>query len=107
MQAKNTFEKDFWKLMINSLYGKSIEDKRKHVKADVVLSDITAEKKVRKNQFQEFIILDEDKAIIKMQNNCIFLDKPIYIGFTVLETAKLYMYRLHYDLFRAKYGEGL
>ena len=46
MQAKNTFEKDFWKLMINSLYGKSIEDKRKHVKADVVLSDITAEKKV-------------------------------------------------------------
>ena len=89
--------------MINPLVRKSIGHKRKRIKAEVILSDIIAEKKIRKNTFQEFIILDEEKAIIKMLGDHFFLDKPIFIGFTVLEVAKLYMYKLLYDLFRSKY----
>ena len=42
-----------------------------------------------------------------MLRNYVYMDKPIYIGFTVLETAKLYMYTLHYDLFRAMYGQKI
>lgn len=105
--AKTSFEKDFWKLLVNSLYGKSIEDKRKHVKVQLVLNEAAASKKVRKNQFDQFHILDENKALFKMKNVRVLLNRPIYIGFTVLELSKLLMFRLHYEHFKKFYKSDI
>ncbi|XP_053202895.1 uncharacterized protein LOC128387677 [Panonychus citri] len=106
-QASSSFEKDFWKLMVNSLYGKSIEDKRKHSKVKVITNGEQALKLIRKPMFEHFYILDNDLAIIKMRKFEVKLDKPIYLGFTVLELSKLRMYELHYDYFYPRYGDKL
>ncbi|XP_053206959.1 uncharacterized protein LOC128391138 [Panonychus citri] len=106
-QASSSFEKDFWKLMVNSLYGKSIEDKRKHSKVKVVTNGEQALKLIRQPMFEHFYILDNDLAIIKMRKFEVKLDKPIYLGFTVLELSKLRMYELHYDYFYPRYGYKL
>ena len=105
--ATTAFEKDFWKLLVNALYGKSIEDKRKHVKVDLVMGEVQAEKRIRKNNFDSFILLDENKALFKMRNNVVKMDKPIYIGFTVLELSKLHMFRLHFDRFKHEYKSNI
>ena len=85
MKAMTSFEKDFWKLLVNSLYGKSIEDKRKHVKVDLVFSELQAEKKIRKHTFESFVILNSNKVFFRMKNLKVEMDKPIFLGFTVLE----------------------
>ncbi|XP_053209662.1 uncharacterized protein LOC128393504 [Panonychus citri] len=106
-QAKNSFEKDLYKLMVNSLYGKSIEDKRKHSKVEIPMSRKKIQKLTKNPLFDQFMILDENKAICKLRNNSVVLDKPIHFGFTVLEYAKLKMYQLHYDTFKSYYGNKI
>lgn len=106
-RATSSFEKDFWKLMVNSLYGKSIEDKRKHSKVKVATNGRQALQQIRKPMFEQFYILDNDIAIIKLKKFEVILDKPIYLGFTVLELSKLHMYKLHYDHFKPKYESKL
>ena len=93
--------------MINSFYGKTIEDKRRHIKAQIVTSDIQSEKKLRQNYSQDFMILNEDVSIFQMKNTSVYLNKPIFIGFSVLEKSKRYMYHLHYDVFKSHYGENI
>ncbi|XP_025017056.1 uncharacterized protein LOC112539083 [Tetranychus urticae] len=106
-QANNAFEKDFWKLMINSLYGKSIENKRKHCEVKFLNDRADVIKATRKPLFDQFCILDENRAIAKLRKSKVLLDKPIAVGFSVLEFTKLYMYQLHYDTFKAHYGQKI
>ena len=106
-KATSAFEKDFWKLMVNSLYGKSIEDKRKHTNVRVVTNGTQALRQIRKPMFDQFHILDNDLAIFKLRKFKVKLDKPIYLGFTVLELSKLHMYHLHYNIFKDRYGDKL
>ena len=101
------FQKDFWKLMVNALYGKSIEDKRKHCKVEIVQKDVRAEKLIRKNHMMEFMILGDDIAAFKMKNKRVYMNKPIYLGFSVLEISKLHMFSLHYDTFKPFYGDNI
>uniref|UniRef100_A0A158P533 DNA-directed DNA polymerase n=2 Tax=Tetranychus urticae TaxID=32264 RepID=A0A158P533_TETUR len=106
-KATSNFVKDFWKLMVNALYGKSIEDKRKHTKVVVATNGKQAMKQVRQPMFDQFYILDNNIAIIKLRKFQVVFDKPIYLGFTVLDLSKLHMYKLHYDFFKRKYGDKL
>ncbi|XP_053205831.1 uncharacterized protein LOC128390178 [Panonychus citri] len=106
-RATSDFEKDFWKLLVNSIYGKTIEDKRKHLKVEIALKDIEAERMMRKNLVKKFIILDEDKVIFQMKNSAVKMDKPIAVGFTVLELAKLKMFKLHYGQFKPHFGDNM
>ncbi|XP_053204035.1 uncharacterized protein LOC128388631 [Panonychus citri] len=105
--SKTDFEKDFWKLLVNAIYGKTIEDKRKHVRIDIALKDIEAERMMRKNLVKKFVILDEDKVIFQMKNNSVKMDKPIAVGFSILELAKLKMYQLHYGQFKPYFKDDI
>ncbi len=101
--ATTQFEKDLIKLLNNAVFGKSIEDKRKHLNIKLALSEKQANRYLRKPLFEEFHILNSNKALIKMKKSRVILDKPIYVGFTVLEISKWLMYRLHYDIFKKNY----
>ncbi|XP_015783859.1 uncharacterized protein LOC107361535 [Tetranychus urticae] len=67
-KATSSFEKDFWKLMVNSLYGKSIEDKRKHSEVKVATNARQALQQIRQPMFEQFYILDNNLAIIKLHH---------------------------------------
>ncbi|XP_053212251.1 uncharacterized protein LOC128395792 [Panonychus citri] len=106
-QSKTNFEKDFWKLMVNSLYGKSIENKRKHSKVIFLTNQKQIKKVVNKPLFDQFSIINENFVIAKLRRPKVVLDKPIAVGFSVLEFAKLHMYQLHYDTFKSYYGNNI
>ncbi len=105
--SKSDFEKDLIKLLNNAVFGKSIENKRKHANIKLALNKNQANRYLQKPLFEEFHILNSNKALIKMKKSYVLLDKPIYIGFTVLELSKFHMYRLHYDAFKNYYNDKL
>lgn len=106
-QATSSFEKDFWKLMVNSFFGESIENKRKYVNVRAVLNQEQLNKCIKNPLYEEFMILDDSKAFVKYRKTRVIMDKPIYLGFTVLELSKLLMYNLHYSVFKPFYGSRL
>ncbi|XP_053214141.1 uncharacterized protein LOC128397439 [Panonychus citri] len=107
MQCSSPFEKNFWKLMVNAIYGKSIEDVRKHSDVRLELNKNGVMKQLRRPMCQRFYILDENKALFKLHRTKCLLNKPIYIGFSVLDFSKLHMYQLHYDIFKPKYRDKI
>ena len=105
-QASNDFESDFYKLMNNSVFGKTIENLRNRVDVKIV-RDWEAYK-IRKllssPSFDRFAIFGNDMAGIHMHKTKLVLNKPVYTGMTILENSKILMYEFFYNHLKAKYG---
>ena len=103
--SKNEFEKDLYKLMNNAVFGKTMENMRARV--DIQLCT-DADKLVRimaKPQYMESRIYKDDALVaVKQVPKKVELNKPIYVGLSVLDLSKLHMYQFHYDYIKPKYG---
>ena len=106
-QAKSNFEKDFFKLANNSIYGKFIESLRKRTTVHVVRDEKKAKKLTSRPQFMGFQILDTDITVVQSRKKALTLDKPIACGFSVLENAKHIMGQFWYDVLKPMYGEKI
>lgn len=111
--ATNDFEKDFFKLMNNSIYGKTMEnvDKRVNVKLVTVWGkkknmSNTASKLISKPNFHNLSIFNENFVAIQMRKTSVNYNKPIYLGFVVLEMSKHLMYDFHYNHTMKKYSNS-
>ena len=104
-ESKNAFEKAFFKLMINSLFGKLMEQLRQRIDCRIVTDAAQARRLSAKPTFQSFKIVSEDVVIVKMRKTSVYWDKPIYCGLTVLDLSKLHMYDFHYSFMKRLYGE--
>ena len=102
-QAKSKFEKDFYKLMNNSVFGKTQENLRKRMNVELITDSKTAKKRVAKPSFKRSNIITEDLVVMQCHITTLKLDRPIYVGFTVLELSKLLMYDFHYNHMKKKY----
>lgn len=100
-QAKNDFEKDFFKLMNNSVFGKTMEN------IQLVTDEKRALKLIAKPHFKRSIIINRDLLSVETQKTSLTFDKPIYVGFSILDLSKHLMYELHYDVMLPKYGANL
>jgi hypothetical protein len=96
-QAKTDFEKDFFKLMVNTFFGKSTENVRKRRKVDLVSDAVKLKKLLSKQQLEQFNIVNEEVVMVERIRAKVTLNKPIYIGFTVLDVSKLLMFDFHYN----------
>ena len=103
MHCKTNFEKCFYKLMVNSLYGKSIENVRKRVNFRLVSDDKKAISLCSKPNYKRYIELDKDNHVIELAKLSVVYDKPIYLGTCILELSKLHMYTFHYDLMKPNF----
>ncbi|XP_041361970.1 uncharacterized protein LOC121377941 [Gigantopelta aegis] len=103
-QSKNETEKAFFKLMNNSCFGRSMMNVRKHVNVELVNSKKRLTKLCAKPAFEGFKIFNPDLAAVHLKKATIFLNQPIYAGFSILDMSKIVMYEFHYDFMRAKYG---
>ena len=103
-KSKNDFEKDLYKLMNNAVFGKTMENMRDRVDIQLYTKDEIVQKQVAKPQFQMMKIYHEDLVAVKQLKKSVKLDKPIYVGLTVLDLSKLHMYKFHYDYMLEKYG---
>src|SRR5437764_15421871 len=88
--ATTAFEKDFYKLDNNAVFGKSMENLRKRQRVELVQPE-TNPKKYRKLIADNLVAVHIKKGLIRME-------RPIYVGFTVLELSKLCMYQFYYDI---------
>ena len=95
-EAKNGFEKDFFKLTNNSVFGKTIQNIRKHVKVELVTESQKMKKLVAKPTFKVAKQFNEHLVGVNMGREKLLLNKPVYTGFTLLDLFKVLMYQFHY-----------
>lgn len=96
-RARNGFEKDFFKLMNNSVFGKTMENIRKHMNVELVTEPKKMRKYVVKPTFQYAKEFSEDLAAVNMMRERLVLKKPVYTGFAVLDLSKVLMCSFHYE----------
>jgi hypothetical protein len=101
--AKSDFEKDFYKLMNNSVFGKTMENVRNRIDFRLINDEKKRDKLVKKPTFESIKIYNEHLVGINMFKTKVVLNKPIYIGFAILDLSKLLMYQFHYDFIKEKY----
>ena len=102
--AKNDFEKDLFKLMNNSVFGKTMENIRKHKDIKLVTTDKRRRKLVSEPNYHTINLISEDLSIIEMKKTKVKMNKPIYLGLSILEISKILMYEFWYDYMKPKYG---
>ena len=103
----NDFEKDFFKLMINSVYGKTIENLRKRINVRFVNNEKDFFKYTSKPTNVTHTLFERDYAAIHEINPVLMLNKPIYVGFTVLELSKWMMYDFYYNFIKKIFNAEL
>ena len=105
--ATNDFEKDFYKLMNNSAFGKTMKNIRKHRNIKLVTNREAYLKAVVKPNFKSGTLFGENLMRCEMGKIKVVMNKPVYLGQAILDLSRIVMYEFHYDYMKQKHPEGL
>ena len=105
--AKYDFEKDLFKLMNNAVFGKTMENIRKHRNIKLVTTDKKGNKLVSESSYHTMNYISEDLSIIEMNKTKVKMNKPIYLRLSILDISKILMYEFWYDYMKPKYGNNV
>ena len=106
-EAKNDFEKYLFKLMNNSVFDKTMENIRKHRDIKLVTTDKKRSKLVSEPNYHTINSISENLSIIEMKKSKVKMNKPIYLGLSILEISKTLMYEFWYDYMKLKYSNNV
>ena len=101
--ASNDFEKDFYKLMNNAVFGKTMENVRKHRDIKLVTTDKKRSKLVSEPNYHTMDYILKDLSIIEIKKTKIKMNKPKYLGLSILDISKKLMYEFWYDYMKPQY----
>ena len=104
-KASNDFEKDFFKLMNNAVFSKTMENVRKHRDIELVKTDCKRNKLVAEPNYHTMKLIEENLSIVEMKKVKVKMNKPIYLGLSILEISKIIIYEFWYDYMKSKYGD--
>ena len=104
MAATNDFEKDFFKLMNNSVFGKTMENIRKHRNIGLVTTEEKYLCTVMKPNFKFGVLFGENLMGCEMDKIKVVMNKLVYLGQAILDLSKIIMYEFHYNYMVPKYG---
>ena len=104
-KATNDFEKNFYKLMNNSVFGKTMENVRNHKNLKLVTNDKKFLKYSSKPNYKGFISFSDKLVGMDMGKTQIVMDKPIYVGQAILDLSKIIMYEFHYNYAKRKWND--
>ena len=105
--AKDDFEKDLFKLMNNAVFGKTMKNVRKHRDIKLVTTNKKRNKLVSEPNYDTMNYISEDLSIIEMNKTRVKMNKPIYLGLSILDISKILMYEFRYDYMKPKYGDNV
>ena len=103
--AKNAFEKDFFKLMNNSVFGKTMENLRKRVDVRLVTDEKKLLKLTTKPTYGSSKIFNENLMAVHKIKEALTLNTPAYVGMCILDLSKTLMYAFHYNYIKKRYGD--
>ena len=102
--AKNDFEKDFYKLMNNSVFGKTMENVRNHRNIKLVNNEEEYLRNVMRPNFKSGTLLGPDLMACEMGKVKVVMNKPVCLGQAILDLSKTIMYEFHYDYMKRRYA---
>nr|DAC81291.1 TPA_asm: PolB [Ladona dragonfly adintovirus] len=105
--ATSEFEKDFYKLMNNAVFGKTMENVRKRINFEIVSNEKRLRKLIASSMFLDRTIYGENLVGVHSRKRKTFMNKPIYIGQTVLDISKILMYNFYYNHLRLRYEKNV
>ena len=103
--ANNAFEKNFFKLMNNSVFGKTMENIRKRVDVRLVTDENKLLKYASKPTYVSSKIFNENLVAVHKIKETLTLNRPAYVGMCILDLSKTLMYDFHYNYIKDKYQE--
>ena len=104
-QAKNDFEKDFFKLMNNTVFGKTMENVRNHRDIKIVTMDKRRSISASEPNYHSTKYISKDLLIMEMKKTEVKMNKPIYLGQATIDLSKTLKYEFWYDYIKPKYGD--
>ena len=105
-KAKNNLEKDFFKLMNNAVFEKTMENVRKRRNIKLVTTERRRNCLVSEPNYHTTKFFTENLLAIEMRITQILMSKPVYLGLSILDLSKTVMYEFWYDYVKPKYGEN-
>ena len=103
-KVKNEFEKNFFKLINNSVFGKTMENVRNHRDIKLVTSDKRRKRLVSEPNYHSHKTFYDHLMAIEMKKTRVKMTKPLYLGMSILDTSTILMYELWYNYIRPTYG---
>ena len=104
--AKNDSEKDFCKLMNNAVFGKTMENVRKHRDIKLVTTDKRRNQLASELNYHTTKYFSENLLAIEMKKTKVKMNKPVYLGMSLLDISKTLMYEFWYDYVKPKYQDN-
>jgi len=103
-QSTTAFEQDFFKLMNNAVFGKTLENKRKHMDVRLVSDENELTKLTSRANFKTSIVVNENLVLVNMRKTRVLMNRPLYIGMAILDISKTHMYDFHYNVMIPHFG---
>ena len=105
--AKEDFEKDLFNFVNNAVFGKTMENIRKHRDIKLVTTDKKRNKSVSEPNYHTINYISEYLSIIEMNKTKIKLNNPVYLGLSILDISKILMHEFWYDYMKPKYNDNV
>ena len=105
--VKDDFEKDLFKLMNNAVFRKAMENIRKDRNIKLVTTDKKRNKLVSEPNYHTINYISEDLSMIEMNKTKVKMNKPIYLGLSILDISKILIYEFWYDYMKPKYNDNV
>ena len=93
--------------MNNSVFGKTMENIRKHRDIKLVTTDKKRSKLVSEPNYHTINYISEDLSIIEMNKTRVKMNKPLYLGLSILDISKILRYEFWYDYMKPKYNDNV
>ena len=103
--AKTKFEKDIFKLMNNSVFGKTMENVRNHRDIKLATLDKRRKRLVSEPNYHSHKGCSDNLIAIERKKTFVKIIKPLYLGMSILDIRKMLIYEFWYDYIRPKYGD--
>ena len=106
-KANNEFEKDYYKLKNNSVYGKTMENIRKHRDIHLVTNDKKRSKLVSEPNYHATKCISKNLLVMEMKKREIYMKKPVYLGQVILDISKTLMYKFWHEYIKPKHADNV
>ena len=104
-RTTNDFDKDFFKSMNNSVFGKTMKNIRKHRNVKLVTTEEKYLQTVMKPNFKSGVRFGENLMGCEMGKIKVVMKKPVYLGQAIIDLSKIVMYEFHYDYRKPKFKD--